>query len=92
MKYLQNNKKIESFLNRISSIDQYEKLLDEKSNRNQLILDNLNNKHYLISREVLRLLERGLKQRVQFVCPINQKRLTVNISSTELNHIESVLV
>ncbi|CAF4266683.1 unnamed protein product, partial [Adineta steineri] len=32
----------------IFSLDKHEKLLEEKSNKNQLIMDNLNNKHYLL--------------------------------------------
>lgn len=71
------------FVYRISSVDQYEKLLEEKSTKNQLILDNLNNKHYLITREILHLLENGLKERIDLICPLpsaDQTRKTVKIS------------
>jgi hypothetical protein len=67
---------------RISSIDQHEKLLEDKSNKNQLIMDNLNNKHYLLSREILNLLEYGLKERINLLCPLpsfDQTTKTVNI-------------
>lgn len=69
------------FSYRISSIDQHEKLLEEKSNKNQLIMDNLNNKHYLLCREILHLLEYGLKERINLICPLpssGQTRKTVN--------------
>jgi hypothetical protein len=33
-------------------------------------MDNLNNKHYLLVREILRLLEYGLKERIQLLCPL----------------------
>ncbi|CAF4667241.1 unnamed protein product [Rotaria sp. Silwood1] len=54
----------------ISSLDQYEKLLDEKSNKKQLMMDNLNNKHYLLCRELLDLLENALKERINLLCPL----------------------
>ncbi|CAF0827834.1 unnamed protein product [Rotaria sordida] len=54
----------------ISSVDQYEKLLDEKSNKNQLLMDNLNNKHYLLCRDILNLLENALKERINLLCPL----------------------
>jgi hypothetical protein len=73
------------FSRRISSLDQHEKLLDEKSNKNQLILDNLNNKHYLLCREIFNLLEYGLKERISLLCPlpsIDQRTKTVSFFLT----------
>ncbi|CAM4821656.1 unnamed protein product [Rotaria magnacalcarata] len=61
----------------ISSLDQHDKLLDQKSNKNQLIMDNLNNKHLLLSREVLKLLEYGLKERINLLCPLPAFRQTI---------------
>ena len=51
-------------------MDQYEKLLEAKSNRNQLLMDHLNNKYYLLVREIQHLLEQGLKERIQLLCPL----------------------
>lgn len=69
---------------RISSIDQYEKLLEGKSNRNSLMIDHLNNKSYLLIREILQLLQIGLKERIQLICPlpsINPTNRTVRFVS-----------
>jgi hypothetical protein len=47
-------------------------------------MDNLNNKHYLLSREILNLLEHGLKERIQLLCPlpsVSQTIKTVSILS-----------
>jgi len=33
-------------------------------------MDNLNNKHYLLCREILNLLEYGLKERINLLCPL----------------------
>ncbi|CAF3563201.1 unnamed protein product [Adineta steineri] len=54
----------------IFSLDKHEKLLEEKSNKNQLIMDNLNNKHYLLCQQVISLLEYGLKERISLLCPL----------------------
>ncbi|CAF1346478.1 unnamed protein product, partial [Adineta ricciae] len=54
----------------ISSIDQYDKLLEEKSTKNQLLMDNRNDKHFLLCQEVLHLLENGLKERISLLCPL----------------------
>jgi hypothetical protein len=43
-------------------------------------MDNLNNKHYLLCREILHLLEYGLKERINLICPlpsVNQIAKTV---------------
>ncbi|CAF2982692.1 unnamed protein product [Rotaria sp. Silwood2] len=61
----------------ISSLDQYEKLLDEESNKNQLMMDNLNNKHYLLCRQILNLLENALKERINLLCPLPSFRQIV---------------
>ena len=66
---------------RISSLDQNEKVLEDHENKNQLLMDNLNNKHYLVLRELLRLLEHGLKERLYLICPLpasDQTRNTVS--------------
>jgi hypothetical protein len=47
------------------------------------MMDNLNNKHYLLVREIHHLLEYGLKERIQLLCPlpsINQTTKTVRYS------------
>ena len=43
-------------------------------------MDNLNNKHYLLCREILHLLEYGLKERINLIFPlpsVNQIAKTV---------------
>lgn len=65
---------------RISSLDQNEKVLEDHKNKNQLLMDNLNNKHYLVLRELLRLLDHGLKERLDLICSLpvsDQTRNTV---------------
>ena len=66
---------------RISNIDRYEKLLESKSNKNQLLMDNLNDKYYLITREILRLLNHGLKDRVTLLCPLPSLELNERLVS-----------
>jgi hypothetical protein len=47
------------------------------------MMDNLNNKHYLLARDILHLLEHGLNERIQLLCPlpsINQTTKTVGVS------------
>lgn len=70
-----------NFLFRISSIDQYDKLLNKKSNKNQLIMDNLDNKHYLLCQEILQLLDYGLKERINLICPLPSFRQTIKTVS-----------
>ena len=67
---------------RISSLDQNEKVLEDHENKNQLIMDNLNNKHYLVLRELLRLLEHGLKERLYLICPLPVSDHTRNTVSS----------
>ena len=66
---------------RLASLDQQQKVLEGQADPNQLLLDNLNNKHYLVFRALLRLLEQGLKERMYLICPLpesDQRRNTVS--------------
>ncbi|CAF1245798.1 unnamed protein product [Adineta steineri] len=76
----------------IFSLDKHEKLLEEKSNKNQLIMDNLNNKHYLLCQQVISLLEYGLKERISLLCPlpsVTQLTKTVSFLSLFFLHLHT---
>jgi len=54
----------------IDGVEQCEKLLEKKSNKKHLLIDHLNDKFGILTRELIDLLEKGLKERIVLLCPV----------------------
>ena len=63
-------------------MDKLSNVLEKNSMRNQLIMDHLNSTHRLLAREIIRLLEHGLKERITLLSPlpaVDQAGITVRL-------------
>ena len=61
-------------------MDKLTNMLENKPMRNQLMMDHLNSPHRLLAREIIQLLEHGLKERITLLCPlpaVDQQSMTV---------------
>lgn len=66
-------------------MDQLNHMLERNPMRNQLVMDHLNSTHRLLAREIIQLLEHGLKERITLLCPlpaVDQTDISVRRRST----------
>ena len=75
-------------------MDKLNNLLERHSMRNQLIMDHLKSTHRLLAREIIQLLEHGLKERITLLCPlpaVDQAGITVCRSIVDASNARVIL-